>query len=1445
VPGGEPTMSRISKSKVSDSIVSAKTSYQRPSQLAMTVALLLFVAVAIAGTRALADSTTQAQALRIVNQYAGTFTSAATCCTSETPSGPLMGNGNVGVVVVNPIDTMSFLFGKNEFWSLSGGTVEPMAAMSLSVSGMSGASFAMQENIGTGEVCGQFALNGNQITTTSWMQANDTINNMFFTQFNYAGSGSQTVTVSLAPGNGNTYPTSTGSSGSVLYINVAADSASTYEGYNTHQVRVAVNVLGATGTISNNQLTFTLLPGTPVTLVSSIMSNYDSSNYLNESIANVSSITQSRVADFNSAHTGWWSNFWSQSYIEIPDKTIEKEYYGSLYLLASVSRANTAPPGLWGPWVEEMPAWNGDYTLNYNYETPFYAAFPTNHVALADSFDAPVINWVPNAEGLAASNGWTGAFYRVHIGPLPNGSNDTSIHNQKFNGAYAATVMLQHYYYTADPVYAAAIWPTIEEMTTFWQNYLSWNGTSYDILEDAQQEDDAYPQTDGVMSLGLVRNLLQGAITLSSVLNENSSQRATWQYELDNLATFNGLPFPTFTQNGLQVFEWTSVGRQWDTNNSIGIQHIYPGNQIGGASTSTLLTISQNMISEMCCSPYGDGWADQNGADTFYPAAARVGYSPSTILSNLDNWINGNTYPNLHIHTAGGGMENFNTVPSTVAEMLMQSFQGNIILFQDWPSGTNAHFGDMLAYGNFLVSSEILNNAVQYVRIISQAGQTVSVTNPWPGQQAQFYRNGTSEGTLSGATFSITTSVGDVLILGPSGSSYSSLASDLTTPLATSSDTPYTGTPVAIPGTVLMENYDKGGQGIAYSVNAINGTDNGYRPDGIDLETTSAPGGGNDIGWTNAGQWFNYTVNVATAGTYVVTFEVAAPNAVTDGFHLADAGGVNLSGPVNVPSTGGWQTWTTVTANVVLPAGQQVLTIFQDNGGFNLYTAAIAAGATFESPYTGTAVAIPGTVLAQNYDKGGLGVGYNVDSVNGTDNGYRSDGVDLEATSAPGGGNDIGWTSTGQWFNYTVNVATAGRYAVTFEVAAPNAVADGFHVANSAGVNLTGSVNIPSTGGFETWTTMTAGLELQAGQQVLTIFQDNGGFNIYSAAFVQSASVLPYNVYAIYANGTSYSTGGIDGADSLSATLLGSSVTWNGTTLTYGTPNQPDGFSGVTIALPEGTYGALNLLALAVNGSQTSQTFTVTYSDNSTYTFTQSISDWCSPQSYSGESEVVTMAYRNTATGGEVTSPTCYVYGYTIPVNSSKTVSSLTLPSNNHVVVLAVQPVTLLPYNVYAIYTNGTSYSTGGIDGANSLSATLLGSSATWNGTTLTYGTPNQPDGFSDVTIPLAAGSYSSLNMLALAVNGSQASQTFIVTYSDNSTSTFTQSISDWCSPQSYSGESEVVAMAYRNTSTGGELTSSTCYVYGYTIPVNSAKTVSSLSLPSNHNVVVLTVQDQ
>src|SRR5580658_4840318 len=161
---------------------------------------------------------------------------------------------------------------------------------------------------------------------------------------------------------------------------------------------------------------------------------------------------------------------------------------------------------------------------------------------------------------------------------------------------------------------------------------------------------------------------------------------------------------------------------------------------------------------------------------------------------------------------------------------------------------------------------------------------------------------------------------------------------------ARAAEAPYGGTPAAVPGTVQAENYDTGGQGVAYNVTSVNGTANSYRSDGVDLETTTDTGGGYDLGWTAATQWFKYTVNVATAGSYTVGLRLAAPSAVTDALHIDNSAGANLSGNVNVPATGGYQDWTTVTATVTLPAGVQTLTVDQDNGGWNINFLAFGAG---------------------------------------------------------------------------------------------------------------------------------------------------------------------------------------------------------------------------------------------------------------------------------------------------------------------------------------------------------------------------------------------------------------------------------------------------------------------------------------------------------------------
>jgi beta-glucanase (GH16 family) len=104
---------------------------------------------------------------------------------------------------------------------------------------------------------------------------------------------------------------------------------------------------------------------------------------------------------------------------------------------------------------------------------------------------------------------------------------------------------------------------------------------------------------------------------------------------------------------------------------------------------------------------------------------------------------------------------------------------------------------------------------------------------------------------------------------------------------------------------------------------------------GVQLENTTDAGGGQNVGWIDAGDWMAYNVNIPSAGTYRVIYRVASPNAGKTLRLEKDAGATQL-GTVTVPNSGGWQNWTTVAHNVTLPAGAYTIGLATATGGFNI-----------------------------------------------------------------------------------------------------------------------------------------------------------------------------------------------------------------------------------------------------------------------------------------------------------------------------------------------------------------------------------------------------------------------------------------------------------------------------------------------------------------------------
>ena len=163
--------------------------------------------------------------------------------------------------------------------------------------------------------------------------------------------------------------------------------------------------------------------------------------------------------------------------------------------------------------------------------------------------------------------------------------------------------------------------------------------------------------------------------------------------------------------------------------------------------------------------------------------------------------------------------------------------------------------------------------------------------------------------------------------------------------------TAFGGSAARLPGRVEAENFDTGGDGTAYHDTTSGNSGGAYRSTDVDIESCAE--GGYNVGWIAAGEWLNYTVNVSTAGNYVVQLRVASPSGAA--LHVGVNAPSTISASVAVPATGAWQTWTTVAVPVTLAAGVQQLRLQFDTAGLNVNFIDVLAQPA-STPGSGTSV---------------------------------------------------------------------------------------------------------------------------------------------------------------------------------------------------------------------------------------------------------------------------------------------------------------------------------------------------------------------------------------------------------------------------------------------------------------------------------------------------------
>ncbi len=145
-------------------------------------------------------------------------------------------------------------------------------------------------------------------------------------------------------------------------------------------------------------------------------------------------------------------------------------------------------------------------------------------------------------------------------------------------------------------------------------------------------------------------------------------------------------------------------------------------------------------------------------------------------------------------------------------------------------------------------------------------------------------------------------------------------------------------------------------------------------------------------------------------------------------------------------------------------------------------------------PYNGVPLSVPGTIEAEEYDIGGLGVSYMDPDLVNEGGQFRSDGVDIERCGDVGGGYNVGWITAGEWLDYSIRVDRTAAYVPHLRYAGSSAGSQiHLEVDGQAGE----TVILPTTDSWQSWQTFVLpALPLAAGQSTLRIVSENGGLNI-------------------------------------------------------------------------------------------------------------------------------------------------------------------------------------------------------------------------------------------------------------------------------------------------------------------------------------------------------------
>ncbi|MCY1719360.1 hypothetical protein OU798_03350 [Prolixibacteraceae bacterium Z1-6] len=481
-------------------------------------------------------------------------------------------------------------------------------------------------------------------------------------------------------------------------------------------------------------------------------------------------------------HKNWWSDYWAQSAVQIPDSLLQKQYYLEMYKFGAAAREDAPPISLQAVWTADhgkLPPWKGDFHHDLNTQLSYWPSYSGNYLGLEEGF----LNWLWKYR--ANFKKYTKAYFGVDGMNVPG---VTTLEGEAMGGwiqySYGQTVaswLGHHFYlhwkYTMNREFLETrAYPWMKDVAIFLDNVSVKTdegkrklliSSSPEIYNNSKK---AWFAETTNFDLALIRWTYEKAAELARELNFEEDARK-WEKILAEWPELAVDP-----ETGLMFapgFPYDESHRHFSHQmayHPLGLLDFSKGDADKKVIQNTLDNLEKEGSSQWV--GYSFSWQGN-----LYARAFEGDKAANTLRTFAECFCLKNSF-HVNGDQCKAGHSNFTYRPftlegnfafaSAIQEMLMQSHSGVIKVFPAIPfEWKDCSFDQLRTYGAFLVSAEKKDGTVEQVKITSEKGQQCLLENPWPDKKVIVESNLSASKQMAGKMLKIDTKAGESLKFKP------------------------------------------------------------------------------------------------------------------------------------------------------------------------------------------------------------------------------------------------------------------------------------------------------------------------------------------------------------------------------------------------------------------------------------------------------------------------------------------------------------------------------------------------------------------------------------------------------------------------------------------------------------------------------------------------------